>query len=99
LTASASATIAEVLSGITTENTPPKNAHACSKPAISSSVVSPWVGQTNRCRENTATSTSARTSRRRPACGSGISPSLPKSACSSRPGSPSATGTVLGGRR
>ena len=37
--ASASSTIASVLSGISTRNTPPKNAHAASQPAITASVV------------------------------------------------------------
>jgi hypothetical protein len=50
-TASASATIGEALSGTSTLNTPPKNAHAASHPAIS--VPSVWENdsQTNMCRE------------------------------------------------
>jgi len=40
-------TIAFMLSGITTANTPPKNAQAASQPAITSSVVCRNVNHTN----------------------------------------------------
>ena len=51
LTASAAATIAEALSGTRTLNTPPKNTHAASQPAITAARV--WVKEshTNMCRE------------------------------------------------
>ena len=51
LTASASVTIAEALSGTSTPNTPPKNRHAASQPSITA--VSVWenVNYTNICRE------------------------------------------------
>lgn len=40
-------TIAFMLSGITVANTPPKNVHAASHPAITSSIVWPKLNQTN----------------------------------------------------
>jgi hypothetical protein len=51
LTASASATIAEALSGTSTWNTPPKNTQAASHPAVTAARV--WVNDshTNMCRE------------------------------------------------
>jgi len=50
-TASAAATIAAALSGTRTLNTPPKNTHAASHPAMTAARV--WVNDshTNMCRE------------------------------------------------
>ncbi len=45
--ASALATTGDKLSGIITWNTPPKNVHAASQPAITSSNVSRWHSHTN----------------------------------------------------
>ncbi len=67
MTTGALATTGDRLSGIITANTPPKNAHAASHPAITSSNVSRWHSHTNMCRENTAVKINARTRRRRPA--------------------------------
>jgi len=50
-TASASATIGEALSGTTTLNTPPKNTHAASQPAMNAARVWVKLSQTNMCRE------------------------------------------------
>jgi len=49
-TASAVSTMASMLSGMTTANTP-KNAHAASKPAITAAVVWRWLSHTKQCRE------------------------------------------------
>jgi hypothetical protein len=49
--ASASSTTVAMLSGMTTANTPPKNAHAASKPAITASVVCRNVSHTKQCLE------------------------------------------------
>jgi len=78
----------------TTPKTPPKNAHAASNPAITADRSWRNVRYTNMCREYTAVKTSACVTRRRPVAGSSSRPILPKSACSSAPGSQSATGTV-----
>jgi hypothetical protein len=51
LTASAPATIAEALSGMSTWNTPPKNAHAASHPAMNAASVWVKLSQTNMWRE------------------------------------------------
>ena len=67
--ASALATIAEALSGMSTAKTPPKNRHAASHPATTASRVWAKVSHTNMCRENTAVKISACTARRRPAEG------------------------------
>ena len=82
------------LSGMRTGNTPPKNDQAASSPSITSVVVWPKVSHTNMCRDQTATTMRAWTTRRRPVVGSVIIPILPKSAWSSTPGFPSATRTV-----
>ena len=42
--------MADMLSGITVANTPPKNAHAASKPAITASVVWEKLTHTKQCR-------------------------------------------------
>ncbi len=51
-------------------NTPPKNAHAASHPAITASKVCENDSHTNMCREYTAVKINAWTVRRRPATGS-----------------------------
>jgi hypothetical protein len=51
LTASASATIAEALSGTRTLNTPPKNTHAASHPEMNAARVWVKLSQVNMCRE------------------------------------------------
>ena len=94
---SALVTTEDMLSGIATANTPPKNNQAASHPAITTSVVCVNDMNTNVCREYTAVNTNAHTRRRRPDTESTIKPSSPKSICNSRPGTPSATGTVLRG--
>ncbi len=94
LVGSASDTTGLRLSGITTLNTPPKNSHAASHPAITA--VSVWVNvsQTKVCRECAAVKINACATRRRPATGSQINPIRAKSIWHSTPGSPSATRTV-----
>ncbi len=57
-------------SGMSTLNTPPKNAHAASQPAITASRVWAKVSHTNMCREHTAVKINAWTVRRRPEAGS-----------------------------
>ena len=52
--ASARSTIAFRLSGITVANTPPKNAHAASNPAITSPTVWRSVNHTKRAGDSTA---------------------------------------------
>ena len=47
----ASATIGDMLSGINTQNTPPKNRHAASHPAMTADSVGEKVNHTNMCRE------------------------------------------------
>jgi hypothetical protein len=79
LTGSASATIALVLSGTSTPNTPPKNRHAASHPAMIAPRVWENDSHTNMCRENTAVKISAWTTRRRPAAESASSPIRAKS--------------------
>ncbi len=65
-TASALVTTGLRLSGTRILNTPPKNIHASSQPAITSSTVWENVRYAKQYRENTAVNTSARSSRRRP---------------------------------
>ena len=91
---SAPSTTADRLSGINVANTPPKNTHAASHPAITDSVVWRWVNQTKQCRLTHAVKINACTTRSRPAAGSKIRPMRPKSICNSSPGSPSLTRTV-----
>ena len=50
-TSSALVTMAAMLSGTTTAKTPPKNAHAASKPSMTASVVWRWLSHTKQCRE------------------------------------------------
>ncbi len=50
-TSSASVTMALRLSGMTTPNTPPKKAHAASKPSITATVVWRWLSHTKQWRE------------------------------------------------
>ena len=77
-----------------TLNTPPKNPHAASHPAITAASVCENVNHTNMCREYTAVRISAWTLRRRPDSASSRYPMNPKSTCNSTPGTPSATRTV-----
>lgn len=63
-------TIALQLSGITTRNTPPKNAQAASKPSITAGSAWEKVGHTNMWRENDAVNTRAWQTRLRPWSGS-----------------------------
>ena len=53
------------LSGTSTANMPPKNAHAASQPAITAAVVCENVRYTKQYRDNTAVNTSACSFRRR----------------------------------
>ncbi len=85
----------DMLSGMTTLNTPPKNAHAASHPAITVAVVCVKLSHTKVCLEYTAVKINAWHTRRRPVSGSGIKPIFPKSIWTSTPGSPSATRTVV----
>ena len=84
-TGSASATIGLMLSGMSTANTPPKNSHARSQPSITVASVCWKDNQTNMCRDTTAVKINAWTARRRPAGGSHISPSRPRSSWHSTP--------------
>ena len=86
--------MALVLSGITTANTPPKNAHAASHASMALAVVSGRHGHTKRWREYTAVKIQARKRRRRPLASGSRVPIQPVSSCSSSPGAQSATGTV-----
>jgi hypothetical protein len=83
------------LSGISTLNTPPKNSHAASQPAITAVNVWEYVNHTNMCRDRTAVKINACTRRRLPVSGSAMKPIWAKSIWHSTPGSPSATRTVL----
>ena len=91
---SALVTAVDMLSGITTLNTPPKNSHAASQPSMSVSTV--WLNDnhTKECLEYTAVKINAQHTRRRPLPPSKSRPILPKSICNSAPGSPSAIRTV-----
>ena len=67
---SAPSTTADMLSGINVANTPPKNAHAASHPAITASVVCRCVSHTKQCRLKHAVKINACTTRLRPVAGS-----------------------------
>jgi hypothetical protein len=79
LTASAAATMVDMLSGMSTRKQPPKNAHAASHPAMTASNVWEKVNHTNMCREQTAVKINAWVTRRRPVAGSKTRPIRPKS--------------------
>ena len=79
LSESALGTTGVILSGISTLNTPPKNRHAASQPAMIASSVWENVNHTNMCREYTAVKISACTTRRRPESVSKIIPIRAKS--------------------
>ena len=78
-TASACVTTALRLSGIRILNTPPKNAHAASQPAITATRVWEYVNHTNMCRERTAVKINACTRRRLPVSASRMNPIWAKS--------------------
>ncbi len=90
---SASVTIGDMLSGITTGKTPAKKPHAASKPRITSSVVWAKLGHTNMWRLKQAVKMRAWHTRR--LSPSGTRPRRPKSTCSSIPGGGSSTRTVV----
>jgi hypothetical protein len=79
LIGSASATIGDMLSGLSSANVPPKFAQAASHPAITADRVWVKLNHTNRCREYTAVKINAWATRRRPVTGSPIRPRRPKS--------------------
>lgn len=83
-----------MLSGITTANTPSKNAHAAPNPAITAPSAWECDNHTKQCRENTDVNNNAHTVRRRPLSTSTTKPTLAQSTWSSAPGSQSANGTV-----
>jgi len=68
-------TMVFMLSGITTANTPPKNAHAASNPAITASSAWECDNHTKQCRLNTDVNNNAHTLRRRPVSNSTMNPS------------------------
>ena len=76
-----------------------ENAHAASRPDITSSSFGLCVGQTKQCREYDNTMISAHTALRLPVAGSVIIPNRPKSTSATSPGSVSAIRTVRTLRR
>ena len=86
--------MADMLSGMTVRNTPPKKAHAASQPSMTAWVVWVKLTHTKQCRLTQAVKIRAWAARVRSVTGSWSEPMRPKSIWHSSPGRPSATRTV-----